>query len=175
MLAEDVAAVGFTTARKLSEQTTDDDDALEVPFWVVLLIVVLVITCLLCGCTCFVIRCFAPEVTQGPAWEHNSFGTRWVRHTGPGDGKAPWVHEASNKSYPGAIPVHDPANDEYDPNNPKAHRRPANWQNKGADRGARQPVLDQLHGLMLGRGGERLPANSGIRQQTAPSDTAHKV
>ena len=175
MLAEYVAALGFTTARKLSEQTTDDDDALEVPFWVVLLIVVLVITCLLCGCTCFVIRCFAPEVTQGPAWEHNSFGTRWVRHTGPGDGKAPWVHEASNKSYPGAIPVHDPANDEYDPNNPKAHRRPANWQNKGADRGARQPVLDQLHGLMLGRGGERLPANSGIRQQTAPSDTAHKV
>lgn len=173
MLAEYVAALGFTTARKLSEQTTDDDDGFELPFWVVIVIVVLLLTCLLCGCTCFVIRCFAPEATQGPAWEVNSFGTRWVRHTGPGDGKAPWVHEQSKKSYPGAIPVHDPANDVYDENNPKAHRRPANWQDKGADRGARQPVLDQLHGLMLGRGGERLPADSGIRRQ--PLDTAHKV
>ena len=174
MLAEYVAALGFTTARKLSEETTTDDDGFELPFWVVIVIVVLLLTCLLCGCTCFVIRCFAPEVTQGPAWEVNSFGTRWVRHTGPGDGKAPWVHEQSDQSYPGGMPVHDPANDKYDENNPKAHRRPANWQNKGADRAARQPVLDQLNGLMLGPGGGRLSADSGVRRQTA-SDTAQKA
>ena len=175
MLAQHVAALGFTTARKLSEETTTDDDGFELPFWVVIVIIVLLLTCLLCGCTCFVIRCFAPEVTQGPAWEVGSFGTKWVRHTGPGDGKVPWVHEQSNKSYPGGMPVHDPANDEYDPNNPKAHRRPANWQNKGADRAARQPVLDQQNGLMLGPGGGRLSADSGVRRKTAPSDTAQKA
>ena len=51
----------------------------DIPFWVIILIVVLALFCLFCCCTCFVVRCFAPENTKGPAWEHNTEGTRWVR------------------------------------------------------------------------------------------------
>lgn len=54
-------------------------DEVDLPFWVIILIVVLALGCLFCCCTCFVVRCFAPENTKGPAWEINTEGYRWVR------------------------------------------------------------------------------------------------
>ena len=162
MHAAELAPAAELFVRKLSEE----DDEFELPFWVVIVTIVLLLWLLLCGCTCFVIRCFAPEVTQGPAWEINSFGTRWVKHTNPGDEK-PIVNSNSSESYPGAIPVHNPANDEYDPKNPHLHRKPLSHDNKQALAPARQDVLDQLNGLKLAHGGGRLSSNSEMRRQTA--------
>ena len=166
MLGEDVSALGLTTARQLTEQATDDDDGFQMPVWVVITIIVLILTCLLCGCTCFVVRCFAPEVTQGAAWEINSDGTQWVKQINSGDDK-PIVHSNSRDSYPGGIPVHNPVNDEYDPENPHLHRKPLYHDKKQALAPARQEVLDQLNGLRLAHGGGRLHANSEIRRKTA--------
>jgi len=162
MYAAELAPAAGLFLRKLSE----DDDEFSLPFWVVIVIILLFILLILCGCTCFVIRCFAPEVTQGPAWEINSQGTRWVKHVNAGDGM-PIVNSNSSKSYPGAIPVHNPDNDEYDPNNPHLHRKPLSHDKKQALAPARQDVLDQLNGLRLGQGGGRLSENSEMRRQTA--------
>ena len=162
MYATELAPAAGLFVRKLSEE----DDDFELPFWALIVTIVLLLWLLLCGCTCFVIRCFAPEVTQGPAWEINSHGTRWVKHTNPGDEK-PIVNSNSSESYPGAIPVHNPANDEYDPDNPHLHRKPLSHDNKQALAPARQEVLDQLNGLKLAHGGGRLHKNSEIRRQTA--------
>ena len=115
MVPERMAALGFAEARRLYEEnatTTAADEGdgggFVVPFWVIIALMVLTLTLLLCGCTLFVIRCFAPEVTQGPAWEVNSHGTRWVKGTDQGEGAdcGPVVHSQSSQSYPGGVPVH---------------------------------------------------------------------
>ena len=162
MHAAELAPATELLVRKLSE----DDDGFELSVWVIIVIIVGLLTLLLCGCTCFVIRCFAPEVTQGPAWEVNSHGTRWVNHVNAGDEK-PIVNSNSADSYPGGIPVHNPANDEYDPKNPHRHLKPLSHDDKQALVPARQEVIDQLNGLRLAHGGGRLHANSEIRRQTA--------
>ena len=175
MLPEYVAALGFTTARKLSEEaSTDDDEGFVLPFWAIIALIVLIIVMINCSCTCFVIRCFAPEVTQGPAWEINSYGTQWVKGVHPGDDKAgsnPVVNSHSYRSYPGGIPVHDPKRNVYDKNNPHHHMRPENYQDRNEPGYAkeRQEVLDRLNGLHLAHGGGRLHKNSEIRRQTAVS------
>ena len=162
MHAAELAPAAELFVRKLSE----DDDGFELPFWVVIVTIVGLLTLLLCGCTCFVIRCFAPEVTQGSAWEINSLGTQWVKHVNAGDDK-PIVHSNSADSYPGGIPVLNPAAEEYDPQNPHRHLKPLSHDKKQALAPARQEVLDQLNGLKLAHGGGRLHANSEIRRQTA--------
>jgi len=174
MLPEYVAALGFTSARKLSEEeaSTDDDEGFAMPFWAIIALIVLIIVMLLCGCTCFVIRCFAPEVTQGPAWEISSYGKRWVKGIHPGDDeddRNPVVHANSSKSYPGGIPVHDPKRNVYDENNPHHHMRPEKFRNPNEPDYAkeRQEVLDRLNGLHLASGGGRLSKNSEMRRQTA--------
>lgn len=171
MLPAEVAAFGLTTARKLSDVATDNDneDGFDIPLWVILVTIVLVLTLFFCGCTCFVIRCFAPENTQGPAWEINSYGKRWVKGHAPGNGKDPVAHELGPKTYPGAIPVHTPDNDTYDPNNPQAHMRPAYYEepNNPQFREDRQEVLDKLNGLHVARNGGRLVKNAQEPRQTA--------
>ena len=147
MLPFEVAVLGSSVVhRRLSEEsqaTQDTDNEAAVPFGAVIAIVVFVIALILCGCTCFVIRCFAPEVT---------YGTTWVKPMGVGDSKAPVVQSYAKKSYPGAIPVHDPNTDKYDPNNPAIHRRPANFENPNANHAERQTVLDRLNGRMVPSG-----------------------
>ena len=164
---EDVATLGFA-ARRLSEDAADD--GFVVPFWVIITIVVLTLTLLLCGCTCFVIRCFAPEVTQGPAWEVNSYGTQRVKGIHPGDegeGRTPVAHSKSSESYPGGIPVHDPNHNVYDGNNVRRDMRPKNFQDPNEPEYAkqRQEVLDRLNGMHLGHGGGRLAKNSEVNRQ----------
>ena len=155
MLPFEVAALGISVVqRRLSEETEETNNGAAITFWAVIAIIVFVIALLLCGCTCFVVRCFAPEVTQGPAWEVNSYGTTWVKPMGVGDSKAPVVHSYAKKSYPGAIPVHDPNTDKYDPNNPAIHRRPANFEHPNANHAERQMVLDRLNGRMVPSGND---------------------
>lgn len=134
-----MAAIGFAAARRLSEENATtttvadegDDDGFVMPFWAIMTLVVLTLTLLLCGCTCFVIRCFAPEVTQGPAWEVNLHGTgkKWIKgiHTGNEDNdRDPVVDANSSQSYPNGIPVHTPQNDTYQKGRARWHMRPEN-------------------------------------------------
>ena len=160
--------VTLNAARQLSET----DNQIEIPFWVIIVVVILIITLLLCGCTCFVVRCFAPEVTQGPAWEINSYGTQWVRWTSPGDDKPNQggvVHSLSDRSYPGAIPVYDPKHNAYDRNNPEQYMRPKNFDDKNNPefRNERREVLDRVNGLYVGKGGDRLGKKNQVPRQTA--------
>lgn len=136
MVPERMAALGFAEARRLSEEnatTTAADEGdgggFVVPFWVIIALIVLTLTLLLCGCTCFVIRCFAPEVTQGPAWEVNSYGTRWVKGIRPGGDadRNPVVHSQSSQSYPDGVPVHEPKHNDYDENYVRRHMRPQDF------------------------------------------------
>tara|TARA_B110000444_G_scaffold220631_1_gene221515 strand:+ start:59 stop:505 length:447 start_codon:yes stop_codon:yes gene_type:complete len=136
MVPEHMAALGFAAARRMSEENAtttaaeeDGDGGFVMPFWGILALIVLILTMLLCGCTCFVIRCFAPEVTQGPAWEVNSYGTRWVKGIHPGEdgNRNPVVHANSSLSYPGGVPVHEPKHDVYDENDVRRHMRPKNF------------------------------------------------
>jgi len=79
------------------------------------------------------------------------------------------AHELGPKTYPGAIPVHTPDNDTYDPNNPQAHMRPAYHEepNNPQFREDRQEVLDKLNGLHIARNGGRLVKNAQEPRQTA--------
>ena len=88
--------------RRLSELRDAD-----VPFWAVLGSVVLVTACLLCCCTCFVVRCFAPENRQGPAWETNSSGKRWVRRFGSPNGWLGYADDADTR--PDLTPIAPPS------------------------------------------------------------------
>lgn len=156
MLPFEVATLGVSVVqRRLAEETVETveaDNGAAIPFWAVITIIVFVIALVLCGCTCFVVRCFAPEVTQGPAFEINSYGQAFVKPMGVGDSKSPVVHANADSSYPGAIPVHNPKNDKYDINNPSIHRRPENFEHPNSNRAERQTVLDRLNGRMLPRG-----------------------
>lgn len=156
LAAAAVGTVGVSFVRKLSEQAAEeeDDDGFQIPFAVVILVVALYVLALMCGCTCFVLRCFAPEVTQGPSWEHNSLGKRVLTPWGADEG--PWLHELNPRAYPDGVPEHNP-------NNPKM--RPKNFQdpNNQAYRDETQLVRDQKAGLHLMHNGRRLGRNSEMR------------
>lgn len=57
----------------------------EFLFWLIIFIVVAVLACLICCCTCFAVRCFAPEQEKGALVEVNSQGQRWVRPLNSGN------------------------------------------------------------------------------------------
>jgi hypothetical protein len=133
-----MAAIGFAAARRLSEENATttaedegDNDRFVMPFWAIITLVVLSLTLLLCGCTCFVIRCFAPEVTQGPAWEVNLDGTgkKWISgiYTDNEDNdRDPVVDANSSQSYPNGIPVHTPQHDKPHVNDARLYMQPKN-------------------------------------------------
>jgi len=63
----------------------DRVDLREAPglaFWLIILTILVFLTLLIGFCVCCAIRCFAPENTLGPAWEHNTKGSRFVRPLG---------------------------------------------------------------------------------------------
>jgi len=149
MLPFEVAALGISVVqRRLAEEsqaTQETDNGAAIPFWAVIAIIVFVIALFLGGCTCFVVRCFAPDGTQGPAWEANSHDTARDKPIGVGDSNALVVHSHAERSYLGAIPVHNP-------NDPVMHRRPANYEHTNANYAERQLVLDPLNGRTLPSG-----------------------
>ncbi len=172
MFASAAAAGAAQASLDVTRQLSEIRDEITVPFWVIIILVIVVIWVILCGCTCFVIRCFAPEVMQGPAWEINSYGTQWVKWTERGDGRprtGPVVHSLSDRSYPGAIPVHEPKHNQYDPDDPDRYMRPKHYDNKNNAefRNERREVIDRANGLYVAPGGGRLAKNNELRRQTA--------
>jgi len=168
LAATTVATVGLSFVRKLSEQAAEeeDDSGFDIPFPVVLLIVGLYVLALMCGCTCFVLRCFAPEVTQGPPWEHNSLGKRVLTPWGAEQG--PWLHELNPRAYPGGTPEYDYENkskEVYNREKPHEYMRPKHFEdpNNQAYRAETQLVRDQKAGLHLMHNGRRLGRNSEMR------------
>ena len=114
--------------RRLSEP--EDDPGIEIATWMILALVVGILTCMICCCTCFVIYKFAPENTQGPAWEISSKGTRFI---GPnrGDDDRPAVTPENDdyRSYVNGVPRLDvktlyPQKRSTDP----GYARPINWE-----------------------------------------------
>lgn len=65
-----------------------------VAFWVIILAVLAVCSCIICGCACFTVRCFAPENHLGPATEINTEGKRWIRPLGSIN---PWLAGESDE------------------------------------------------------------------------------
>lgn len=49
---------------------------MEIPVWVVLLIIFGAIAASLCCLTCCVVRCFRPQNTRGPEWYHRRDGKK---------------------------------------------------------------------------------------------------
>lgn len=95
------STAGAVLLRRLSE--ADDDAGIELPFWVIILVVVLVLCCIIGCCTWFTIYKFAPETKQGPAFEIAHNGTRYIPHNRGDDNRPQVVHEADGRfSFPGA-------------------------------------------------------------------------
>jgi len=51
----------------------------ELPFWVIIVVVLIMLCCMIAGCVCFTLRCFSPENHLGPLVEVNSVGKQWIR------------------------------------------------------------------------------------------------
>lgn len=99
MAAPPGSTAGAVLLRRLSEP--DDGAGVELPFWVIILIVVLVLCCIIGCCTWFTIYKFAPETKQGPAFEIAHNGTRYIPHNRGDDNRPQVVHEADGRfSYP---------------------------------------------------------------------------
>lgn len=60
----------------------DIREAPGLSFWLIILTILLCLTALISFCVCCAVRCFSPENTLGPAWEHNTNGSRFVRPLG---------------------------------------------------------------------------------------------
>lgn len=58
----------------MSNDSDDSDDPDVMPFWVIILAVVLILTFMIGCLVCFTVRCFAPEQTYGPQWITTSDG-----------------------------------------------------------------------------------------------------
>ena len=114
--------------RRLSEP--EDDPGIEIATWMILALVVGILTCMICCCTCFVIYKFAPDNTQGPAWEISSKGTRFIGPNRSGDDRrSAVVHENDpDHAYVDGVPRVDelklwPHRRAGDPD----YARPQNW------------------------------------------------
>ena len=94
------AAAGVVLLRRLSEP--DDGEGIQIPFWVIILIVVLVLCCIIGCCTWFTIYKFSPETKQGPAFEIAHNGTRYIPHNHGDDNWPQVMNEADPRSYPAA-------------------------------------------------------------------------
>lgn len=71
-----------------------------IPFWVVILAVVAVCACIICGCACFTVRCFSPENHLGPETEVNTEGKRWIRTP---NSISPWLAYESDQDPRGPV------------------------------------------------------------------------
>ena len=72
----------------------DRVDLREAPgltFWLLILTILVLLTLLIGFCVCCAVRCFSPENTLGPAWEHNTKGSRYVRPLGHDSWWAGWL------------------------------------------------------------------------------------
>lgn len=112
--------------RRLSEP--EDDPGIEIATWMILVLVVAVLALMICSCTCFVIYKFAPENTQGPAWEIASKGVRFVGPNRNGDDRRAAVVNETNPydAYVGGVPRMDRKSLGYDPSDER-YARPVNW------------------------------------------------
>lgn len=119
-------AAAHLQMRRLSEP--EDDPGIEIATWMILVLVVAVLALMICSCTCFVIYKFAPENTQGPAWEISSKGVRFVGPNRNGDDRRAAVVDETNPydAYVGGKARLDPKSLAYDPRDP-GYARPVNW------------------------------------------------
>lgn len=108
--------------RRMSEVSEDGLTA------IVVVSIVLVLALVFCGFTYCVIRCFAPENTQGPAWNINSAGKTWVRGVNGEDKHGAVVSELSRRSYPNGVPIFDPQNERT--KDPTVYMKPRNYDDK---------------------------------------------
>ena len=123
------AAAAHLQMRRLSEP--QDDPGIEIATWMILVLVVAVLALMICSCTCFVIYKFAPENSQGPAWEISSKGVRFVGPNRNGDDRRNAVVDETDpyNAYVGGVPRLDQDSLSY-PSTHMRHARPVNWRSE---------------------------------------------
>ena len=70
------------------------------PFWVILVAVVLGLTLTICCLVCFTVRCFAPEQTVGPQWVTSSDGKPQYVRSGTRGGRWVQTYERDDSNPP---------------------------------------------------------------------------
>lgn len=86
------------------ENRVDIREAPGLAFWLIILTILAFLTVLISFCVCCAIRCFAPENTLGPAWEHNTKGSRFVRPLGHESWWGGWLGHGAQYDQSGANP-----------------------------------------------------------------------